>query len=178
MRRRLRGTEVYPLTQMRKYEESPKLSTKYRNFNTHIWFFSVDSIVGRREKNTYRMPSFLRKITADTSEAGPPQDLILRQSFMKQQSVWGQNPFEWPKHGMQPSATWMAWMSSAFFILPGFSPRALAFILMSGKVIRLSVTSVVGMCLSPFDFIRGVTPRMKFLSERQSECLKISRYHA
>ncbi len=78
---------------------------------------------------------------------GGPEDwihtLILRQSFIKQQSVYGHSPLDVPKHGVHPSATWTAWISSGFFFLPGIIPRALAFSFTSGIVIRLSPILIV-----------------------------------
>jgi hypothetical protein len=50
---------------------------------------------------------------------------------------------------MHPSAIWIAWTSSAFFILPGFNPSDLAFIRISGIPIRFSVFFVVGILLTP-----------------------------
>jgi hypothetical protein len=56
-----------------------------------------------------------------------------------------------PKHGVQPSATWIAWMSSGFFIFPGVIPSAFAFIRISGIPICFSAIFVVGILLSPLD---------------------------
>lgn len=65
--------------------------------------------------------------------------LILKQLSIKQQSVYGHWPFAVPKQGVQPSATWIAWISSVFFIFPGVIPSPLAFILISGIPIRFFV---------------------------------------
>jgi len=49
------------------------------------------------------------------------------QSSIKQQSVYGQLPFDVPKQGVLLSASWMERISSGFFILPQFIPSAFAF---------------------------------------------------
>jgi hypothetical protein len=68
---------------------------------------------------------------------------------MKQQFVWMQRPFDLPKHGVYPSAFWIAWISSGFFMFPGANPRALAFAFISGMPIRFSANFVEGILLSP-----------------------------
>jgi hypothetical protein len=68
--------------------------------------------------------------------------LVFRQSFIKQQSIYGHCPFDLPKQGVFPSAVWMAWINSGFFIFPGSIPSSLAFIFISGMVMRLSATFV------------------------------------
>ena len=67
---------------------------------------------------------------------------------MKQHSIWGHWPPDLPKHGVQPSAVWIAWISSAFFIFPGVSPSDLAFVLSSGILMDFSAVSTAGIpCL-------------------------------
>jgi hypothetical protein len=74
--------------------------------------------------------------------------LVLRQSLIKQQSVFEHWPFERPKHGVYPSAIWMAWISSGFFIFPGFIPRDFAFVFISGIPKLFLATIVAGIfCL-------------------------------
>ena len=74
-------------------------------------------------------------------------NLILRQSCIKQQSARSHWPFDFPKQGVQPSAIWIACISSVFFILPGVTPRALAFFLTSGILIHFSNTFTGGIFL-------------------------------
>jgi hypothetical protein len=57
----------------------------------------------------------------------PVYSLTLRQSCMKQQSMFPHSPFDHPKQGVLPSVCWIAWISSAFFVFPGVMPRPLAF---------------------------------------------------
>ena len=68
---------------------------------------------------------------------------------MKQQSIYEHWPLDLPKHGVHPSVTWIEWIRSAFFILPGDIPSAFAFIRISGIPIRFSDTFVVGILLTP-----------------------------
>jgi hypothetical protein len=58
---------------------------------------------------------------------------ILRQSPIKQQLVYWHLPlFDFPKQGVLPSAFWMEWISSVFFVLlPQFIPSAFAFCFIS-----------------------------------------------
>jgi hypothetical protein len=49
------------------------------------------------------------------------------QSLRKQQSVYGQSCLPEPKQATNPSAFWIAQISSVFFILPGSIPKVLAF---------------------------------------------------
>jgi len=96
--------------------------------------------------------------------------LVLRQSAIKQQSMFPHWPFDLPKHGVQPSVVWIEWMSSAFFIFPGLMPRASALFLISVIVIRfcftfvagiiffLSVLSSVELCPTPFSLLRNQRP--------------------
>jgi hypothetical protein len=81
--------------------------------------------------------------------------LILRQSFMKQHSVWEQWPPDLPKHGVLPSAVWIAWMSPAFFIFPGVRPSDLAFALISGILRDFSAVFTAGIPCLLFHFLRG-----------------------
>jgi len=62
--------------------------------------------------------------------------LVLRQSAIKQQPLFPHSPFDHPKHGLQPSAVWIEWISSAFFIFPRLTPRPSALSFISGIVIR------------------------------------------
>jgi hypothetical protein len=58
------------------------------------------------------------------------------------------SPFDHPKHGVHPSAVWIAWIRSAFFILPGVIPSCFALLFISGIPIRLSATFVAAiLCL-------------------------------
>jgi hypothetical protein len=77
--------------------------------------------------------------------------LVLKQSCIKQQSVYEHCPFEFPKQGVQPSAVWMEWISSAFFIFPGVMPRVPAFFLIPVIVIRFCFTFAAGI-FSSFQF--------------------------
>jgi len=70
--------------------------------------------------------------------------LVLRQSCIKQQSTFAHWPFDLPKHGVQPSAIWIQWIISAFFIFPGVTPSPLAFSFMSAIVILFGFTFVAG----------------------------------
>ena len=81
--------------------------------------------------------------------------LILKQSFIKQQLVYAHWPPDLPKHGVHPSATWIACIRSVFFIFPGVSPSAMAFILISGISIRFSAIFVEGIFLTPSNFSGG-----------------------
>lgn len=70
---------------------------------------------------------------------------------------------------MQPSALWIEWISSAFFIFPGLMPRASALSFISVIVIRLCFTFVAGilfsfqfsfveLCPTPFSLLRNPNP--------------------
>ncbi len=75
-------------------------------------------------------------------------NLVFRQSCIKQQSMFEHWPFDHPKQGVHPSAVCIAWIRSAFFILPGVIPRPFAFFFISGIPIRLCATFVAAiLCL-------------------------------
>lgn len=73
----------------------------------------------------------------------------LKQSCIKQQTVYSHWPPDFPKQGVKPSAIWIAWISSVFFILPGIIPRALAFFLISGIFRNFSNTFTGAIFLIP-----------------------------
>lgn len=78
----------------------------------------------------------VRKISDYTAE----QHGTLKQSLLKQQLVYWHWPLlEFPKQGVLFSAFWMAWISSAFFILPQFIPSFFAFFFMSSIFIFASL---------------------------------------
>jgi hypothetical protein len=81
---------------------------------------------------------FCRAISDDITGS---YSLILRQSPIKQQLVYGHLPlFDFPKQGVLPSAFWMEWISSAFFVLLLlFIPSFFAFFLTSSIFIIASL---------------------------------------
>lgn len=74
--------------------------------------------------------------------------MTLRQSDIKQQSMFEHWPFDQPKQGLFPSACWMVRISSVFFAFPGVIPRPLAFSLIWGIVIDFCNTFVAGIFFS------------------------------
>jgi len=116
---------------------------------------SQSSIVNRQLN---RSPTILRACYAlKQIYETPPHAIynrVLRQSVIKQQSVFVHSPFDHPKHGVHPSAVWIAWIRSAFFIFPGLIPSFFAFVFISGIPIRFSATLVAAiLCLSFYSVI-------------------------
>lgn len=114
----------------------------------------------------------IHRALRDTRDAIIPESriyyLILRQSCIKQQSVYEHWPFDVPKQGVHPSAVWIQWISSVFFILPGFIPRPSAFFLILGISISIFFFAafVANILHSPFgsSLELGFAPKLKFNS--------------
>jgi hypothetical protein len=59
-----------------------------------------------------------------------------------------------PKHGVHPSAVWIAWIRSVLFILPGVIPSPCAFFLISGILTGFCATFVAAIFC--FSFYSGI----------------------
>ncbi len=79
------------------------------------------------EKQTQFKPNQTQRCNPHEILFNPSKGQFLRQSCLKQQSGYWHSPSELPKHCVQPSAAWIARISSAFFILPCFTPSDFAF---------------------------------------------------
>lgn len=109
-----------------------------------------------------RLICFKVTIRNTQSQTSRIYNLILKQSVIKQQSLYEHWPSDLLKHGMHPSANWIAWMSSAFLTFPDFKPSDLAFIRISGIPNRFSAIFVVGILSTPLYLSSGSIHPQRF----------------